>query len=235
MERLDKLISNSTQITRKQSHRLIKGGHVKVNGIVTKDRGLLVNDDAQVSLDGREISLEKFVYIMLNKPKGVVSASKDDKLQTVIDLLPETFRRKNLFPAGRLDRDTTGFVLITDNGDFAHRILSSKNHVPKTYEAALAAPLSPEDAERLRSGIILGDGTHCLPAEVEIIKDGENPSVRVVLIEGKYHQIKRMFAAVGNRVTELMRIKIGSLELDSGLSQGECRLLAPKEVLLIEN
>lgn len=234
MERLDKLIANSGTYSRKEVHRMIKSGVVKVNGITTKDRGFCVDpDNVSVTINGEEFLIRKYVYIMLNKPEGVVSAARDDKEKTVIDLVPDEYKKKNLFPAGRLDRNTTGFVLITDDGDFAHNILSPKNHVHKTYEARLAEPIGEDSLNRIASGITLGDGTECLPAELKILEEGENPLIQVIICEGKYHQIKRMFAAAGNAVIELKRVKIGDLPLDESLKAGECRILSEKEVDLI--
>lgn len=235
MERLDKLISNSGTLSRKEVHRLIKQGAVRVNGIITKDRGFCVDSEtAQVEVNGEPLTLEKFVYIMLNKPEGVVSAARDDKEKTVVDLVPEALKKKNLFPAGRLDRNTTGFVLITDDGNFAHSILSPKNHVEKTYHATLAEPISTEDLKRIESGITLGDGTQCLPAKLKVISEGINPLIEVKICEGKYHQIKRMFAAVGNAVIALKRTAIGNVPLDKTLPEGECRLLTKEELKKIK-
>lgn len=235
MERLDKIIANSGTLSRKEVHRLIKSGSVSVNGITTKDRGFCIDPEkAEIKINGQTVSLEKYVYIMLNKPEGIVSATKDPKEKTVIDLVPVEFKKKNLFPAGRLDRNTTGFVLITDNGDFAHRILSPKNHIEKTYEARLAERIGACALEEVAKGITLGDGTECLPAKVKILEDGENPLVEIKICEGKYHQIKRMFAAVGNAVIELKRVKMGEMPLDEALAPGECRLLTKQEVELIE-
>ena len=236
MERLDKLIANSGTLSRKEVHRLIKSGAVSVNGITTKDRGFCIDpESAVIKINGEVISLDKYVYIMLNKPEGVVSATKDPAEKTVVDLVPEEFKKKNLFPAGRLDRNTTGFVLITDNGDFAHKILSPKNHIEKTYEARLAEPVSADKLDEVAKGITLGDGTECLPAKVRVLEDTQNPLVEIKICEGKYHQIKRMFAAVGNAVIELKRVKMGNLSLDENLKLGECRLLTKEEVELIKS
>lgn len=234
MERLDKLIANSTTLSRKEVHRLIKSGSVRVNGIITKDRGLCINEkEAEVKINDEVLPLEKYIYIMLNKPPGVVSAARDKNAKTVIDLVPEELKRKNLFPAGRLDKDTTGFILITDDGDFAHKILSPKNHVEKTYEARLAAPITQEKLDLISNGILLKDGTLCLPAKLQILENGQNPLIEIKICEGKYHQIKRMFAAADNHVEQLRRAAIGSLSLDEGLAPGECRLLCEEEINLI--
>ncbi len=235
MERLDKIIANSGTLSRKEVHRLIKSGAVSVNGITTKDRGFCIDPEtAEIKINGQSVSLEKYVYIMLNKPEGVVSATKDPTEKTVVDLVPAEFKKKNLFPAGRLDRNTTGFVLITDNGDFAHKILSPKNHIEKTYEARLAERIDEVSLQKVAEGITLGDGTECLPAKVKVLEDGENPLIEIKICEGKYHQIKRMFAAVGNAVIELKRVKMGGLPLDEGLAPGECKILSKEEVELIK-
>lgn len=234
MERLDKIIANSGTLSRKEVHRLIKSGAVSVNGITTKDRGFCIDPEtAEIKINGQSVSLEKYVYIMLNKPEGVVSATKDPTEKTVVDLVPAELKKKNLFPAGRLDRNTTGFVLITDNGDFAHKILSPKNHIEKTYEARLAERIDEESLKKVAEGITLGDGTECLPAKVKVLEDGENPLIEIKICEGKYHQIKRMFAAVGNAVIELKRVKMGELSLDENLAPGECKILSKEEVELI--
>ncbi len=235
MERLDKIIANSGTLSRKEVHRLIKSGAVSVNGITTKDRGFCIDPEtAQIKINGQPVSLEKYVYIMLNKPEGVVSATKDPTEKTVVDLVPAEFKKKNLFPAGRLDRNTTGFVLITDNGDFAHKILSPKNHIEKTYEARLAEKIDEISLQKVAEGITLGDGTECLPAKVRVLEDGNNPLIEIKICEGKYHQIKRMFAAVGNAVVELKRVKMGELPLDESLAPGECKVLSKEEVELIK-
>ena len=165
---------------------------------------------------------------MLNKPKGVVSVSSAPNDRTVLDLLPQELRRSGLFPAGRLDRDTTGFVLITDDGDFAHRILSPRRHVTKTYTATLRDEARDWYAESFRNGIVLGDGTRCMSAELVFTHDSHR--VIVHLREGRYHQVKRMFASLGNQVVELHRDAIGGLTLDPSLREGECRLISDEEV-----
>lgn len=235
LQRLDKLIASQGQYSRKQAQELIKSGSVKVNGAVVRDRGAKADDEKDtVCINGSEIKFERFVYLMLNKPKGVVSATNDKNEKTVIDLVPDEFKRRNLFPAGRLDITTTGFVLITDDGDYAHRILSPKNHIEKTYEARLAEAVTDEQLSTVAEGIVLKDGTKCLPAKLRVIEDGDNPLVEIKICEGKYHQIKRMFAAAGNGVIGLKRTKMGGVRLDKNLPEGKCRVLSPDEVQLIE-
>lgn len=236
LQRLDKMIASQGKYSRREAQELIKGGKVKVNGITVRDRGAKSDDEKDtVTVNGEQLDFQKFVYIMLNKPKGVVSATNDKNEKTVIDLVPKEYKRRNLFPAGRLDITTTGFVLITDDGDFAHRILSPKNHIEKTYEARLAEKVTDEQIKRVSEGIELKDGTKCLPAKVTVIEDGDKPLVEIKICEGKYHQIKRMFAAAGNGVIGLKRTQMGGLMLDPNLKEGEIRLLTVREVQIIEN
>lgn len=235
LQRLDKLIASQGRFSRREVQELIKNGAVKVNGITVRDRGAKSDDEKDtVTVNGEQLDFQRFVYIMLNKPKGVVSATNDKNEKTVIDLVPKEFKGRNLFPAGRLDITTTGFVLVTDDGDFAHRILSPKNHIEKTYEARLAESVTEGQLEAVRNGIGLKDGTKCLPAKVTVLADGEKPVVEIKICEGKYHQIKRMFAAAGNGVIELKRTQMGRLTLDPSLKEGECRLLDAHEVQKIE-
>lgn len=236
IQRLDKLISSQGGYTRKEAQQLIKDGLVKVNGISVRDRGAHVDPDtASVEINGKPFALEKFVYLMLNKPKGVVSATNDRSVKTVVDLAPDELKGRNLFPAGRLDITTTGFVLLTDDGDFAHRILSPKNHIEKTYEARLAERVTEAQLEQVAEGIVLGDGTECLPAKLKVLEDSDTPLVEIRICEGKYHQIKRMFAAAGNGVIELKRTRMGRLPLDPDLPEGCCRRLGEEEIKLINS
>lgn len=235
LQRLDKLIASQGRFSRREVQELIKNGAVKVNGITVRDRGAKSDDENDIiCVNGEQLDFQRFVYIMLNKPKGVVSATNEKNEKTVIDLVPKEFKGRNLFPAGRLDITTTGFVLVTDDGDFAHRILSPKNHIEKTYEARLAESVTEGQLEAVCNGIGLKDGTKCLPAKVTVLADGEKPLVEIKICEGKYHQIKRMFAAAGNGVIELKRTRMGGLTLDPSLKEGECRLLDAHEVQKIE-
>ncbi len=234
MERLDKILASQGTLSRKEVKEMIKKGRIILNGTVVKDSSVKIDENKDVvSVDGTPITLKKHIYIMLNKPQGVVSASDSDKDETVVDLVPDELYRKGLFPAGRLDKDTTGFVLITDDGDFAHRILSPKNHIFKTYIAGLEHNLSDEDIKSLENGITLGDGTVLKEAKVEVIEGKDKPYVRIMICEGKYHQVKRMFAATGNKVVSLHRSKMGKLELDNSLKPGECREITPEELALV--
>lgn len=230
MERLDKIIASQGKYSRSEVKKLIKGGLVFLNGEQVKSS--VIKADAQrdiITVDGEEINYKKHIYIMLNKPEGVVSATDDKIHKTVIDLVPPALSRQGLFPAGRLDGDTTGFVLITDDGDFAHRILSPKNHIIKTYHATLEHSLSDEDIKAFAEGIELRDGTLCLEAQVEMLTE-EPPVAQVKIHEGKYHQVKRMFAALGNKVVALKRVRMGDLDLDNTLAEGQCRELTHEEL-----
>lgn len=230
MERLDKIISSRSTYSRKEIKQLITNGLVMVDGLVALDPARKYDADSiSVSIQGKLLSPARHIYLMLNKPQGIISASKDPKAKTVVDLVPKDYQRKGLFPAGRLDSDTIGFVLLTDDGDFAHRILSPKSHVPKTYEVTLDEMVDPSVTRLFQEGMILQNGEHCKPATLQILDKREN-LVEVVLTEGKYHQIKRMFAAVNRKITLLKRTKIGGLRLDESLLFGECREISPSEL-----
>ncbi len=235
MERLDKIISSQGKYSRSEVKKLVKAGLVTLNGEKVKSADVKADAERDIiTVDRETVSYRKHIYIMLNKPQGVVSATDDPVHKTVIDLVPPSLFRQGLFPAGRLDGDTTGFVLITDDGDFAHRILSPKNHIMKTYHATLAHTLSAEDIRKFTEGIELRDGTLCLEAQVKMLSE-EPPVAEVKIHEGKYHQVKRMFAALGNKVLELKRVKMGGLDLDEGLAEGECREITAEELEAIRN
>ena len=226
-ERLDKYISSQSALSRREAQKAIRDKRVTVNGEVVRAVDLKTDPDSDtVTLDGQALSYKKNVYYMLNKPPGVVSATEDRIEKTVLDILPEELRRTGIFPAGRLDKDTTGLLILTDDGDYAHRMLSPKKHVDKRYIATLDR--SPDDSicERFKEGITLGDGTLCKSGQAVIL---DNSRVEVVISEGKYHQVKRMFAALGYHVEALERIQIGALRLDPALSLGEVREMTARE------
>ncbi len=232
--RLDKFLSSQLNISRTDAKKLIKSKTVTVNKeSVSKAEFSVDTVCDKVCVGGKEISYKKYIYIMLNKPKGVVSASVSETDVTVVDLVSENLKRSGLFPAGRLDKDTTGFVLITDDGEFAHNILSPAHHIEKEYEVTLEREVSAQEAESFSRGINLGD-ILLKPASLEFLKfNGERenkPQYSIVITEGRYHQIKRMFASVGNKVLELNRIRMGGLMLDNSLAPGECRELLNEEV-----
>lgn len=234
LKRLDKLIALNCNVSRKDARKLIKDGDVTVNSrVMLRAEELIDSESDDVSVKGYDFTLKDHVYIMLNKPAGVISATRDPKKKTVVDLIPDSLSRRSLFPCGRLDRDTTGLLIITDDGALAHKIMSPAHHVFKTYEARLSFPLYDEDIEKLEAGITLDDGTECLPAKVEAFTKDDLPYGRIKIREGKYHQVKRMFAAVSNHVEQLRRIKIGTLKLDETLAEGECRELLPGELEML--
>lgn len=229
VQRLDKFISNQCfDISRSGVKDLLKKGKITVNGSVVKkaDEKICPERD-EVCISGKKVVYKKHLYIMLNKPAGVVCATRDGLSPTVLALLPDELKRDGLFPAGRLDKDTEGFVLITDDGELAHRMLAPKSHVPKLYYVKLEAPLVKNAEGEFEKGMTLSDGTSCLPAELERISDTE---CFVTLHEGMFHQVKRMFEALDNKVSYLKRVKIGNVELDENLALGEVRELTSYEV-----
>lgn len=229
MERIDKIISVASGVSRADARALIKKGLVSVNGAVIKDIGFKADEKNDIICSrGEKLCYSKFVYIMMNKPKGVISASEGGSEKTVVDILPDSMKRKNLFPAGRLDKDTTGFVLITDDGDFAHKILSPKNHIPKTYIAQLDKPFDDTVVSAFEQGVALKDDL-CMPAKISAV-DGDYTKALVIIKQGMYHQIKRMFGKFGITVTGLTRIKMGKLALDETLQPGGCRYITPDEL-----
>ena len=228
MTRLDKFTAEKLNITRSAAKSLIKSGEVYVNSKPVTSPDFKCGDDDEITVSGRKLNSDKFVYIMMNKPKGVISASEGNGEKTVTDLLPEEMKQKNLFPAGRLDKDTTGFVLITNDGDFAHSILSPKKHVDKTYIALLDKPVDSGVIMDFESGMSLGEEI-LQPARLSAENEEKN-LVKVVIKQGIYHQIKRMFKKHSIEVLELKRIKIGSLPLDETLKEGECRYITQDEL-----
>ena len=233
MERIDKIIASAKNISRSDARALIKKGFVSVDGETVKAVDKKFDEiNADIKCNSEKITYSKFVYIMMNKPKGVISASDGRGDKTVIDILPDNMKRKNLFPAGRLDKDTTGFMLITDDGDFAHGILSPKSHIPKTYIAVLDKPFDEEIISAFNEGIMLKNDT-CMPARLEAVDDTFTVG-RVTISQGMYHQIKRMFGKFGIEVLELKRIKMGALELDLTLKDGACRYLTADEISKIK-
>ena len=231
--RLDKFVADAAQLTRSAARSLIAKGRVTVNGQVCKKADCALREGDSVCADGKPLACEEYVYIMLNKPAGVVSASTDGRDKTVVDLVGGAFPRRQLFPAGRLDKTSTGFVLLTDDGAFAHDILAPKRHVPKTYRVVLDAPVTPAMVEAFAAGVTLADGQTMQPAR--LIPDEADPfAATVVLRQGVYHQIKRMFGVLDAGVDQLHRTAIGGLALDEGLAPGAWRLITPEEKALIQ-
>ena len=232
--RLDKYLAETAQCTRSEAKTLLQKGRVTVNGAVCKKGDTQLKEADTVAVDGKPLQYQKFVYLMLNKPEGVVSASTDKRDTTVVDLVGDAYPRRELFPAGRLDKTSTGFVLLTDDGVFAHEILAPKRHVSKTYTVVIDTPLTEEMKNGFAEGVTLADGTELSPAEVEAVSE-DGLTVRVRLKQGVYHQIKRMFGVYGAGVNALHRDAIGGLTLDETLEPGQWRELSGEEVAKITN
>ena len=230
MERIDKIIGNQTEYSRKDVKKLVLQKRVRVNGELIIKSDIKINPETDsISIDGKDINVTENVYLILNKPQGYISATEDISQKTVLDLIDEKYSHRELFPAGRLDKDTTGMMIITDDGQFAHNILAPKKHISKTYEVEIDIPVTEEMKLGFEKGVNLNDGV-CKTAKLEIT--GENTAV-VVLTEGRYHQIKRMFGCFGAKVTKLHRIAMGFLELPKDLKEGESRELSKQELELL--
>ncbi len=235
--RLDKFLVENGLGSRSQVKELLKKGLVLVNGRAEKSPKTQINETAdEVVVSGQKLTYEKFVYYLLNKPKGYISATEDERHKTVLDLLDETARQKEVFPVGRLDIDTHGLLLLTNNGKLAHAMLSPKKHVEKIYRAQVVGLMNQSDVEQFSRGIELKDFT-CQPAKLKILEvdeEKETSLVEISLAEGKFHQVKRMVAACGKEVTDLQRLTMGPLQLDSGLALGEWRRLTKEEMKSLE-
>ena len=220
MERIDKIISEHTYYSRKEIKKLISQKAVYVNGEEVKRPECKFDETTiSITINGEEIEIRKHIYLLLNKPKGYVSATENNTDKTVLELVPVEYKYRDLFPAGRLDKDTTGLMLITDDGDFAHNILSPRKHVQKEYEVVLDIPVTETMVEEFKNGVSLNDG-ECKTAYLEITG---GYSAKVTITEGRYHQIKRMFGCFGAKVVELNRIRIGNLYLPKELALGEVK------------
>lgn len=232
MERLDKVLANLGYGSRKDVKKIIKSGSVEVDNVIVKDNNMQIDPYKNIiKVDGEEISYKKYIYLMMNKPDGVISATFDDYDKTVIDLLEENHRAFEPFPVGRLDKDTVGLLLLTNDGELNHRLISPKWHVDKIYYAKIDTPLSQDDVIAFKEGIVLDDGYKCMPGKLEIIKSGESESeVKVTIQEGKYHQVKRMFQSLCKNVIYLKRLSFGGLDLDENLEEGEYRELTGEEI-----
>jgi len=231
--RLDKFLSVTGTASRSDAKRAIRNGGVTVNGVAVRTADTNVEPERDIIIYcGKEIHYRKYTYIMLNKPDGYVSATEDPREQTVLDLLPEELRRLNLFPCGRLDKHTLGMMLLTDNGELAHRLLSPKRHVTKEYFFRSAKPVSEEEAARFRAGLTLEDGYETKPADIALEEDG--CSGVITLIEGKYHQIKRMLEALDNKIVYLERIRFGNLRIENAPPRGQWRYLSAEEIAELE-
>ena len=226
--RLDKLLSECGVASRKEIRQLIKSGRVSVDGAAASSPEMKLDPyKALVCLDGTKIEYAKYHYYMMNKPAGVLSATDDGRQKTVLDLVTPEMRKMGLFPVGRLDKDTTGLLLLTNDGEFAHRVISPRSGIVKVYHARTEAPVDEADITAFKEGLTLGDGTKCLPAGLKLLPDG---SCLVEVMEGKYHQVKRMLSSRGKPVTELKRLSIGGLKLDKALLPGGFRALEENEL-----
>jgi len=235
MQRLDKVLANFGFGSRNDIKKLVRKGLVTVDGITARDASMHVDPGKSIIVaDGRTLKYRKFVYLMMNKPAGVISATSDDKLKTAVDLLPEEYSCFGLFPAGRLDIDTEGMLLLTNDGQLAHDMLSPKRHVDKRYYALIDGVVTDGDVKAFSEGVMLDDGYKTMPAELFIIRSGLRSETEVVLHEGKFHQVKRMFRALGKKVIYLKRIQMGGLKLDETLGPGEFRELTSEEVELLK-
>ena len=230
--RLDKCLADCGLGTRSEVKSLLKAKRITVNGKVVNNGKVQVNPEMdEILFDGEKIQYEEFVYIMMNKPKGVVSATEDNLHKTVLDLIDPLYFKKGVFPVGRLDIDTHGLLLLTNDGELAHRLLSPKKHVTKIYQARVEGVMTAEDAAAFEKGIVLSDGTECMPARLDILSTAQDESiVQIHLKEGKFHQVKRMVKAFGKTVVDLQRLTMGPLKLDESLALGESRPLTEEEL-----
>lgn len=237
MERLDKIISNLGYGSRKEVKIMVKKGMVVVDGIIVKDSGMQIDPEkANIIINGEEINYRKYIYLMMNKPDGVVSATFDNYDETVIDLLHPEHQVFKPFPVGRLDKDTVGLLLLTNDGELNHKLLAPKSHVDKVYYARINLAVDENDIKAFNEGIVLDDGYKCMSAKLEILSTSEEGSeIQVTIQEGKYHQVKRMFQARGKKVVYLRRIKFGDLLLDESLEEGEYRELTEEELNILIN
>lgn len=229
--RLDKLLANMGIGSRKDVKMLLKKKQVTVNEKVVKDSSMHVQPDSDViKVGGSEIHYRKYIYILMNKARGYISATEDDQEKTVLDLLSADMRHFKPFPVGRLDKDTEGLLLLTNDGELAHQLTSPKKDIEKTYYAKISGKVTEADAEKFQNGVTLDDGYHTKPAKLHIIQSGEASEIEITITEGKYHQVKRMFAAIGKKVTYLKRVKMGELTLDHSLVLGAYRELTETEM-----
>ncbi|MBQ3533352.1 MAG: rRNA pseudouridine synthase [Oscillospiraceae bacterium] len=231
MERLDKIISATGKYSRREVKLLVRQGRILVDGRPASAPEMKVDpENTEITVDGENIGYEKFTYLMLHKPAGVLSAVEDKRQQTVLDLLPPELQKRGLSPVGRLDKDTEGLLLLTNDGELTHKLLSPKYHVDKVYYARVDGALEDADCAAFAAGMTLGDGLVCMPAGLKILSPAE---ALVTLQEGKFHQVKRMLAARGKPVIYLKRLAMGQLRLDENLHPGEFRFLTEEELSLL--
>ncbi|MBU3091261.1 rRNA pseudouridine synthase [Clostridium sp. CF011] len=236
MERIDKILSNLGHGTRKEVKVLLKKGKIEVDGVIVSDNTMKIDPDkAVIKVAGEEITYRKYIYIVMNKPAGVVSATVDKYDETVIDLIDQEYHAFNPFPIGRLDKDTVGLLLITNDGELNHKLIAPKNHVDKAYYAEINKFVDQKDIDTFKKGVVLDDGYKCMPAILKVLNADENGSeVMITIQEGKFHQVKRMFESVDKNVAFLRRISFGPLKLDENLSEGQYRELSEEELDLLK-
>lgn len=234
-QRLDRILASTGKWSRREVKLLVRQGRVLVDGLLPVSAEEKYDPErAEILVDGYPAGYRPVTWLMMNKPAGVLSATEDGRGPTVMDLLPPELRRLRLFPVGRLDKDTEGLLLLTNDGSLAHRLLSPRKHVDKIYFVRTAGTLTEEDCAAFRAGMVLGDGLHCLPAELRILAAGETSEAYVTLREGKFHQVKRMLAARGKPVQYLRRVQMGNLTLDPNLKLGNFRFLTKKELKILQ-
>ncbi len=230
-QRLDKILASTGRWSRRGAKLLVREGKVLVNGVpAASAEDKYDPETTDFAVEGMPVGYRRVTWIVMNKPGGVLSATEDGRGKTVLDLLPREYARMKLFPVGRLDKDTEGLLLLTNDGGTAHRLLSPRHHVDKVYFTRVEGCLTEEDCAAFRQGMLLGDGLRCLPAELEILRSGDVSEAYVTLREGKFHQVKRMLAACGKPVVYLRRVQMGNLTLDPELKPGDFRLLTREEV-----
>ena len=236
MERLDKILSNLGHGSRKEVKVMVKNGWVEVNGVTAKKSDMKIDTDNDIiEVDGEEINYREFVYIMMNKPAGYISATFDNYQDTVVDILEPELQAFEPFPIGRLDKDTVGLLLLTNDGKLNHRLISPKNHIDKVYFADIDKAVDDTDVKAFEEGITLEDGYKCMPGKLEILKSDEHGAeVMVTIQEGKFHQVKRMFKTRGKEVVFLKRMEFGGLKLDETLPEGDYRELSNAELKMLK-
>ncbi len=234
--RLDKLLANAGLGSRKEIKKTVREGKVAVNGTIVTDSSIHVHLGYDtVAFEGNVVEFREFVYLMLNKPAGCVSATVDSKETTVVELVPDRFRHFELFPVGRLDKDSEGLLILTNDGKLAHELLAPRKHVPKTYFVKVKGQITEGHGKRFAAGVVLEDGYKTMPSRLTILHSGDVSEAEVIIHEGKYHQVKRMFGALGLPVVYLKRIAMGSLSLDESLAPGTVRELSTEELALLRN
>ena len=234
-QRIDKILSNLGYGSRSELKKFCKNGLVKVNGKVINNPGVQVDvENDEIIFDGEKVTYKEFIYLMLNKPDGYISATFDKRDPIVLDLIDKEDLVFEPFPVGRLDKDTEGLLVLTNDGQLAHRVLSPKKHVPKTYYAKIEGIVTEEDIKAFAEGVTLDDGYETMPAELIILKSDEISEIELTIHEGKFHQVKRMFESVDKKVIYLKRLSMGKLQLDKNLALGEYRELTDEEIKMIE-